>query len=123
MIDSAAALAVLYDEPGAERVRPLLEGASMSSVNATEVVTRLQDGGETHRDAVGFLNSLSLRIVDFSIDQALTAAKLRDRTRHRGLSLGDRACLALAIRENATAVTADRAWADLDIGCAIEVIR
>jgi PIN domain nuclease of toxin-antitoxin system len=53
----------------------------------------------------------------------IAAGQLRELTRRRGLSLGDRACLALAIRENAIAVTADRDWGDLDIGCKIELIR
>ncbi len=53
----------------------------------------------------------------------ISAGQLRAATKHLGLSLGDRACLALAIQEDATALTADRSWADLDIGCKIELIR
>ena len=44
-------------------------------------------------------------------------------TRGQGLSLGDRACLALAHRLGATALTTDRAWSRVDVGVAIEVIR
>lgn len=123
VIDAAAALAALFDEPGAERARAHFNGGIISSVNVTEVLTRLQDIGETHQDALTYFAGLSLRVVDFDYDQSISAAELRQTTRKAGLSLGDRACLALAIRENATAVTADRKWADLDVGCEIELIR
>lgn len=72
---------------------------------------------------VRFLGSHGITFADYDEDLALAASKLRPATRHKGLSLGDRACLALAIREGATAITTDRAWADLDVGCHIEVIR
>ena len=62
-------------------------------------------------------------VIDFGWDLAMAAAGLRPATRSQGLSFADRACLALAIREDAVALTADRKWADLDIGCRIEVIR
>jgi PIN domain nuclease of toxin-antitoxin system len=66
---------------------------------------------------------LNLPVRIFDEETAILAGQLRAATAHRGLSLGDRACLALAIRENATAVTADRKWADLRVGCRIELIR
>lgn len=95
----------------------------MSSVNLTEAVSKMVDYGADYEEALSDLESLRLHIAEFDIAQSLVAAQLRDRTRHRGLALGDRACLALAIRENATALTADRKWADLDVGCKIELIR
>jgi PIN domain nuclease of toxin-antitoxin system len=44
-------------------------------------------------------------------------------TRPYGLSLGDRACLALAIRRKATVYTTDAAWKNLNLGIEVEVIR
>lgn len=69
------------------------------------------------------VSALRLDVVPFDAETALLAGRLRAVTRHLGLSLGDRACLALAIRENATALTADRNWTDLDLPCKVELIR
>ena len=66
---------------------------------------------------------LNLRVVAFDEPQARAAARLRFLTRHIGLSLGDRACLALGDRLGCPVVTADRVWASLDVGVAIVVIR
>ncbi|MDP3523658.1 MAG: PIN domain-containing protein, partial [Hoeflea sp.] len=67
--------------------------------------------------------ALRFDVVPLDTETALLAGRLREATRGRGLSLGDRACLALAIRENAIALTADRNWADLDLPCKVELIR
>jgi ribonuclease VapC len=123
VVDSSVLLAVLRNEDGAQRALGSLFGAFMSSVNATEVISRLIDlGYETDRAFAG-LSRFRLTIVAFDEELAGMAGWLRAITRHRGLSLGDRACLALAIRENATALTADRNWVDLDLPCKVELIR
>ena len=44
-------------------------------------------------------------------------------TRATGLSLGDRACLALAQRLRVPAVTADREWANVNVGITIQLVR
>ena len=62
-------------------------------------------------------------MVPFDDDLAVRAALLRPTTKRAGLSFADRACIATAIRLNATVVTADRAWAELDLPCPIELIR
>lgn len=95
----------------------------MTSVNAIEVGTKLIDNGIDARIVRSALVRLRVPIVAFDVDLATIAIELRDRTRSFGLSLADRACLALAIREGATAVTTDRVWGKLDIGCKIELIR
>jgi PIN domain nuclease of toxin-antitoxin system len=69
------------------------------------------------------LARLRIPIISFDADLAVIAVGLRERTRSLGLSLADRACLALALREGATAVTSDRAWSRLDVGCEIALIR
>jgi len=66
---------------------------------------------------------MDLRVVPFDGLQARTAARLRSTTRHAGLSLGDRACLALADRLGYPVVTADRVWASLEVGIEIIMIR
>jgi PIN domain nuclease of toxin-antitoxin system len=66
---------------------------------------------------------LGCSIVAFSEGQALEAGSLVAQTREFGLSLGDRACLALAIDRKATVYTTDRAWAELGLGIRVEVIR
>lgn len=123
VVDSSVVLAVLRNEDGSERAAPALADAHLSSVNAAEVVTRLIDLGYAPDRAASALSRFRLTIVSFDDEQAVLAGRLRADTHHRGLSLGDRACLALAIREKATAWTADRNWADLDLPCKVELIR
>lgn len=123
VVDSSVVLAVLRDEEGSERAALALADSHLSSVNAVEVITRLIDLGYEPDRAVSALSRIRLSIVSFDEELAGLAGMLRAATRHRGLSLGDRACLALAIRENATALTADRNWADLDLPCKVELIR
>lgn len=123
ILDSSAILAAMLQEEGSSRVDDLIDDSVVLSVNASEVVAKLLDKGLDDQEVRVRYHTLRLDVVPFDENLALTAGLLRSATRHKGLSLGDRACLALAIRENATVVTADRGWADLDIGCQIEVIR
>ena len=95
----------------------------MSAVNATEVITRLIDRGASREQAREQLESYGLAIRPFDESLAVEAGFLRPATRQYGLSLGDRACLALALRERIPVVTADRAWSQLDLGIDIQVIR
>lgn len=123
VLDSSAVLAVLRDEPGSEAVASRTDGALISAVNLAEVVTRLVERGGSDDAAEAASGSLGLTVVPFDAPQAVAAGLLRRATRSAGLSLGDRACLALAQAEGLPAVTADRAWGDLDVGIAVEVIR
>ena len=123
VLDASAVLAVALGERGAENVYPLMITAWISAVNLSEVVARLQDYGVAD-DAIDLsLGELDLNIVAFSGDHATVAGKLRRLTRPAGLSLGDRACLALAIAEGATAVTMDRAWARLALPVPVLLAR
>lgn len=122
VLDSSAILAVVNLEKGAETVEPLLSDSIVSSVNAAEVLTKLVEKGVSLEDALEDFLKLGLEVIKFDARQAAKVAELRPLTKHLGLSLGDRACLALAILENATAVTADKNWAGLSL-CKIEVIR
>lgn len=123
VVDSSVVLAVLFKEPGIDRALELIGGASCSTVNLTEIMTRCADRAFSFEIADYVMTAHRIVIAGHDEDLARIASKLRLVTRHKGLSLGDRACLALAIRENGTAITTDRAWADLDVGCKIEVIR
>ncbi len=122
-LDSSAILALLFGEPGGDRVAPVVGDAVISAVNLSEIVAKLIESGyrddEAERAVDGFLPS----VMPFDAPLAIDTGVLRRGTRRQGLSLGDRACLALARREKARVLTADRAWADLDIGVEIEVIR
>ncbi|ESZ17979.1 MULTISPECIES: type II toxin-antitoxin system VapC family toxin [Mesorhizobium] len=123
VMDSSAALAILLNEKGTDVALGFAPDAQFSSVNAAEIIAKLIDKGRSMEEAADDLASLGMPVAAFDEMMGIAAGQLRELTRHRGLSLGDRACLALAIRENAIAVTADRGWGDLDIGCKIELIR
>jgi PIN domain nuclease of toxin-antitoxin system len=123
VLDSSAILAVFLDEPGGEIVLPVLEGALLSTVNLAEAHMRLIELGAPAELAWSRLQSIQCEICFFSDRQARLAAELRSITRSFGLSLGDRACLALAIDRKATVYTTDRIWKKLELGIKIELIR
>jgi PIN domain nuclease of toxin-antitoxin system len=122
VIDASTLLAVILSEP---MVGPhdLLDRALMSAVNLTEVRTKLIDLGRVDLRELSEDLIRLVRIVPFTEQQAILAASLRDATRHAGLSLGDRACLALAIHLNADVYTADRSWMALNVGCKVHLVR
>ena len=122
ILDASAVLAVLQNEPGQAKVREKAERSAVGRINATEVLTKLIENGAPLDRAILAFESLDLRIIEFNTAQSELIASLRPLTKHLGLSLGDRVCLALAILENATAVTADRHWKDLTV-CPIQLIR
>ena len=125
VLDASALLCLLNGEPGAERVAQALPRSAVSAVNLSEVASKLSDmGGAQDRIEIA-LRALHLRIVPFDEVQAMGAGALRPQTKRLGLSLGDRACLALAKQLSATALTADRAWAHLadEVGAQVEVLR
>lgn len=122
VLDASAVLALMQDEPGADRVLESLPGALISSVNLSEVVAKLAELGMPEAD-IRTAMSLGLDVVPFDATLAFVAGSLRPATRAAGLSLGDRACLSLAGTRSLPALTTDRAWEDLDVDVAIEVIR
>ncbi len=121
VIDASALLALLQDEPGAEHVR--LADAVMSSVNFSEVLHKSLEKGASTQGLHVELAVLGLDVVPFDAQHAESTAQLHASTRHLGLSLADRACLALAMERSGTAVTADRAWSKLLDGVRVRVIR
>jgi ribonuclease VapC len=122
VLDSSAVLALLLDEPGADRVKAALPGAFLSTVNFAEVVSKLCERGMPANEARAAIETIGAEVVDYGVEQACITGDLRNSTRSAGLSLGDRACLALARQRNVPAITADTAWGKLS-GFNVVVIR
>ena len=123
VLDASALLAYLQDEPGGARVRAVIPQAVMSTVNWAEVIGKARDQGAETQGLLEDLASLGLALEPFSAAHAETTGRIRDGTRRLGLSLGDRACIALGSDRGETVCTADRAWPGLDLGVDIEAIR
>jgi ribonuclease VapC len=124
VLDASALLAVLNGEPGAEKLTPqLLSYAVSSTVNLAEVQAKLVARGLDPRDAWEATVSPIREASDFTAEQARLAGSLVGQTRPLGLSLGDRACLALGILLKVPIYTADRSWKNLKLGVPIHVIR
>jgi len=123
VLDSSAVLALLWDEPGSNKVANVWEDAVISSVNAAEVVAKIIDRGAHPEQAADLFLSLALRVIAFDTEMAMLCGQLRQETRALGLSLGDRACLALGLAQRAEILTADSAWAGIDADILITVIR
>jgi PIN domain nuclease of toxin-antitoxin system len=123
VLDASAALALMLEEPGADRVTESLAFAIISSVNAAEVATRLARIGVQPDDARRLILGLGCPIVAVDAELGFRAGALSEATRASGLSLGDRICLALAEREQVPALTADGAWRTLAIDIKVELIR
>jgi ribonuclease VapC len=126
VLDASALLALFNDEPGAQAVLDALAGdCLLSAVNQTEVLTKLLDKGLSQAEAASVMESVEIQVLAFDAGQSLEAAWLRRETRALGLSLGDRACLALARSRKAVALTADRPWSQVAdaVGVTVRCIR
>jgi len=123
VLDASAILTLLNDEPGARMVQELLPGAIVSAVNYSEVVTRLSLLGMPENEIREALNILGFEIAPFDEEQSFQAGTLATVTRQYVLSLGDRACLALALKSGFPAITSDRLWQDVKAGIDVRVIR
>ncbi len=129
VLDASALLAVVYGEAGIDRVEPTLRhGALISSVNWAEAISRMAERGQPVNEALSHIHTTIatlglLTIVPFDEQQAVEVARLRALTNSLGLSLADRACLALGRLRRLPVLTADRAWRTLRLAVKIEVIR
>jgi PIN domain nuclease of toxin-antitoxin system len=123
VVDASAVLALLFNEEGAPKVRRVIDDAVLSAVNAAEVVSTLIDRQMPATEAEWLVSRIVPTIVPFGPDQAFLAGSLRALTRHLGLSLGDRACLALAMTLGDIALTADRVWMELSLDVKVKCIR
>lgn len=117
-------MAVINREPGADELTPqIMSAATISTVNLAEVHGKLIQRGFSSEDAWTAASGVIHQAVAFTAEQAKTAGDLVIKTRALGLSLGDRACLALGIAMRAPVYTADRSWKHLSLGVRIHVIR
>lgn len=127
VLDASAVLAFLYDEPGGNAVEALLLNEDtevfVSSVNLCEVVTLLTADGVSPEELRENLEPFMVSLVDFNAAMAVRAGEMSAYTRSAGLSLGDRACLALAAEVDAVAWTTDRAWKKAKLDVMIKLIR
>ena len=110
VLDASAVMCLIRNEPGANIVKAALPDSCLSAVNLAEVVAKMSELGLSDDLITQVLDPLQLKIVAFDSDLARASGLLRPATRTLGLSLGDRACLALTARLGATALTTDRAW-------------
>lgn len=123
VLDASAVLAYMQGEPGGEIVAKHLTAASIGAVNFSEIIGKLVDKGLDAASVDAALAGIGLDVVDFDQEQARDAGLLRADTRKHGLSLGDRACLALGRSRGVPVLTADRVWAAASVGVEIRLIR
>jgi len=123
VIDASVLLAAILGELTAEQTELWLAGSCVSTVNLSESIAKLVDYGYAAEVITDIIQAMKLDVRPFDPEQAEWAGLVRASTREFGLSLGDRACLALANELQRPAATADKAWAKLDIGIRIELIR
>lgn len=123
VLDASALLALILDEPGADTVAGILSGALVSVLTIAEVLSAAARWGTDPASVLKQMERSSIEIVPLTLEQTLLAAQLLVPTRHLGLSLGDRCCLALAIQTQLPVYTADRVWAKLDLSIPIHLVR
>ena len=124
VLDASAVLALVHDEPGADVAAQALPGGTLSTVNLAEVIGELVDVGIDSSRVRQLLSAAGLVLEPLTEPDAELAGALRSVPNGRTLSLGDRCCLALALRsEPAEVLTADRAWAALDLPLRVRLLR
>ncbi|MBV9231718.1 MAG: type II toxin-antitoxin system VapC family toxin [Chloroflexi bacterium] len=124
VLDASALLALLNSEPGSEQIaQALINGATISTINFSEVVAKLSEIGMPEAEIHETLDFLGLEISAFDSSCAYQAGLLRPITKHLGLSFGDRSCLALAHDLKLPAFTTDKAWKNLSLDITIQVIH
>jgi ribonuclease VapC len=125
ILDASALLALLLNEPGGQVVSPILAASAMSTVNWSEVVGYLTRKGVSEQIIRASLDTLPIERIPFDEASAYAAGLMLPLTRSAGLSLGDRACLALAVTMGIKVLTADKPWKALggQLGVDVELIR
>jgi PIN domain nuclease of toxin-antitoxin system len=123
VLDASALLAHLRGEEGSEAVEAVAGAALISAVNFAEVISKLVERQMPADIALFAVSRYGLEVAPYDEALAGRTGALRAQTRQFGLSLGDRACLALAEQAGLPALTADREWAKLKLSIDIRVIR
>lgn len=123
VLDASAVIAFLAKEPGTEIVERNLPFSVISTVNHMEIYSYFIRNGYTFNEAKQLIEPLNVEVVDYDVEQSQIAAQLLPKTKALGLSLADRACLALAKSRNLPVMTSDKMWKDLNIGVKIKLFR
>lgn len=124
VLDASAVLALIQDEPGADLVAEALPGAVLGAPNLAEIVGKLVDVNADASGIQALLSAAGVTIEPLLAEDAQLVGAMRALTGGRALSLGDRCCLALAVRSTpAEVLTADRAWAELDLPIRVRLLR
>ena len=123
VVDASAVLAVVLAEARGDAMLPHMHKAFMSSVNLAEAVSKLTERGATPEIAWSQLQRLKLNFVDLDIELARSAGEMRVATKPFGLSLGDRACLALGRVKGLPVITTDRDMARVEVGVEVKVFQ
>jgi PIN domain nuclease of toxin-antitoxin system len=117
VFDSSAIIALFAKEKGYEFIKKHMKNAIISSVNIAEVYKYcIEVQNLTEDESKNLIELLDIKIIDFTNDQALITAKLVNKTKKYGLSLGDRACIALAMLGKNSIITCDNIWQKVDVG-------
>lgn len=124
IFDASALLALIQEEVGSEVIKPLLKFSVMSAVNVTEALSVLQRTNITPEEGLSLITDIVATILPFDLEQAEQVANLHPLVQSKGLSLADRACIALGIQLHLPIYTADKVWAALQLnGADIKLIR
>lgn len=122
-LDTSVIMAILLGEPGQDVAARLAPRSLLSSVNLAEIVTKCVEKAVPLQIARDYIRHSNIEIVDFDAAHAIRTGQLFEVAPKGVLSLGDRACIATAMRVGGAAVTANRIWVALDLGCKVELIR
>ena len=123
VLDSSAILALINNEAGAQQVEPLISKSIVSAVNFSETLAILERHGIKTKEGSHLLRAMIKEIIPFTAEHAFISSEIYLSCQAKGLSLGDRACLALGISSNKPVITADRVWQELSLNINIRCIR
>jgi ribonuclease VapC len=123
VLDASALIAFLRKEPGQEKVAEVLTRSCISAVNLAETLSKMVEYGKQLEDVAFQVDRLQIPVIPFDAEQAAIAASLWKDTRTAGLSLGDRACLALALKDSLPALTTEGDWLKCKLGVEVVKIR
>ena len=123
VLDASAVLALLHREPGFGQVLDAIGGAAISAVNLAEVQGKTLERGVQPSAVAARLRAVGVRVEPFLEEDAAVAASMLPVARAHGLSLADRACLALGLRLGRPVLATDRSLADANVGVDVVLIR